>query len=366
MSPTNNKKILYAASTTSHLERFHTPYIEKMRTIATVKTMGDSEGADFTVAFDKHFFSFSNLKSILKIRRILKKERFDAVIVHTTLAAFLIRTAMLCMRRPYVLNVVHGYLFSQKPQGMKDRILLLCERLLRPMTDDIAVMNAEDAEIARTHRLCRGKVCFICGMGVPQKTLSQKANRDLLSTLPILDGDFVCTFVGELSHRKNQSFLVNATKSLVDQGLPAKLLLIGEGADHEALEEQIKSLGLGDHVFLLGTKSNVPEYLAATDLYVSASRSEGLPFNIMEAMACGLPILASDTKGQNDLLDKDSLYPLDDMTAFCESVNRIRAGGQFGIGTKQYPILQRYTLDAVFDENMKIMTLGWIDHENER
>ncbi len=366
MSQPSNKKILYAASTVSHLERFHKPYIEKMRQIATVKTMGDGEGVDFSVPFDKHFFSFSNFKSILKIRKILKRERFDAVIVHTTLAAFLIRSAMLFMRRPYVINVVHGYLFSKQLNGMKDRVLLLCERLLRPLTDDVAVMNREDVEIARTHRLCRGKVSFIYGMGVPTKPFPQQTNRTPLSALPISDDDFVCTFVGELSHRKNQSFLIRAVRSLVDQGLPVKLLLIGEGADCEMLGEQIASLQLRENVFLLGSKNNVPDYLAATDLYFSASRSEGLPFNIMEAMECGLPILASDTKGQNDLLEADALYPLDDVTAFCEGVRRIYGAGHYGPGTVQYPILERYTLDAVFEENMKIMTSGWIDHEDER
>lgn len=366
MTKQNNQKILYAASTVSHLERFHLPYIEEIRKHATVRTMGDGEGVDFPIPFDKHFFSPSNFKGIFKIRKILKQERFDAVIVHTTLAAFLIRSAMICMRRPYVINVVHGYLFPKKPQGLKDRVLLLCERLLRPLTDDVAVMNAEDVEIAESHRLCRGKVSFIRGMGVPPKDFSHSKDRGVLATLPITDTDFVCTFVGELSHRKNQSFLIRATRKLIDAGLPIKLLLIGEGADQEQLEALIRELALDEHVFLLGTKHNVPEYLAATDLYLSASRSEGLPFNIMEAMEGGLPILASDTKGQNDLLEADSLYPPDDMTAFCEGVHRIYGAGHFGIDTVQYPILKQYTLDAVFEENMKIMTSGWLDHEDER
>ena len=364
MKEKTNKKILYAASTVSHLERFHQPYIRELKKRAEVLTMGDGEGADFAIAFDKHFFSLSNLKSILAIRKILKRERFDAVIVHTTLAAFLIRAAMLCMHRPYVMNVVHGYLFPKKLGGLKDRILLMCEKWMRGMTDDIAVMNAEDMEIAQKHRLCRGKVYFLNGMGIPRQQEIEGSGTDAFAELPIAKEDFVCTFVGELSHRKNQSFLIRATKTLSDEGLPIKLVLIGEGADRPLLEQLIAENALQNRVFLVGSKANVPAYLAATDLYVSASSSEGLPFNIMEAMAMGLPILASNTKGQNDLLDAGCLYPLDDEAAFCEGVRHIHREHRYGAGTAEYPILKRYTLEAVFEDTVKILTSGWIDHEN--
>ena len=98
------------------------PYIAAMKENADVLLMADGSDVDFPIHFDKHFFSFSNLKSIAKIRKILKKEAFDMIVVHTTLAAFLIRAATVGLKRkPYVKNVVHGYLFSEQVKGMKDR-----------------------------------------------------------------------------------------------------------------------------------------------------------------------------------------------------------------------------------------------------
>ncbi|MBQ7335695.1 MAG: glycosyltransferase [Clostridia bacterium] len=364
---TKRTKILYVASTASHLHRFHQPYIEALRQNADVFLMAtEGEGIDFPIPFAKRFFSLRNFISILSIRRILKRERFDRVIVNTTLAAFLIRAAMIGMKdRPYVLNIVHGYLFSEPIAGLRSKILLSCEKLLRRQTDEIVVMNAEDAKIATAHRLCRGELRTIRGMGVtvpigvPDKDLALRAQYASET------GEFLCTFVGELSGRKNQIFLIRAVARLRKEGIPVRLLLPGEGSERAVLEEEIARLNLQNFVFLPGNCEPILPYLGITDLYVSASTSEGLPFNVMEAMSCGLPLLLSDTKGQNDLLSdrSDALYPLNDMDTFCEKLKRIYRARQFGAGSCSYPILEKYRLDAVFEENLCIMTGGEADAE---
>ncbi len=362
------RKILYVASTQSHLERFHKPYLAELAKKYEVKTMATGKDIDFPVLFDKHFFSLTNLRSIGKIRKILKREQFDAMIMHTTLAAFLCRMALCGMsrkKRPYVLNVVHGYLFSKRERGLRARILLLCEKLLRGKTDAIAVMNKEDLEIAREYRLCRGEVVFTNGMGVigadtlPDADLALKRNF-------VSENELLCGFVGELSGRKNQRFLIEAVRRLREDGIPVRLLLLGEGGEREALERCIDDAGLRDSVFCPGNVEPVLPYLAAMDLYVSASRSEGLPFNIMEAMSVGLPIVASDTKGQTDLLQpyEGCLYPLEDMDAFCVAVRRVYETGKLGAGAVSYPSLAQYRLAAVFENNMKILD-PFSDYENK-
>ena len=350
----DGKKILYAASTASHLRRFHQPYIEALKAEADVKTMATGDGVDLPVLFDKHFFSFANLRSILKIRKILKKECFDAVLVHTTLAAFLIRAAMIGQRkRPYVMNVVHGYLFQKDIRGLKNRILLLCEKLLRRQTDDIAVMNVDDLEIAKQHRLCRGEVYFINGMGITIDPKIPAVDTALRAEYATDEKDILCTFVGELSGRKNQSFLIRAVARLRQEGVPIRLLLVGEGGEREMLEREISENNMENTAFLLGNREPILPYLSITDLYVSASVSEGLPFNVMEAMSCGLPIVASDAKGQNDLLENTEgcLYRLDDMESFCSVLRAELQTQRLGVGSRTYPNLEKYRLNAVFEDN---------------
>lgn len=364
MKNDTTKKVLYVASTESHLQRFHMPYIEALKQDAEVRTMATGESVDFPVVFDKHFFSITNLCSILKIRKILRREQFDAVLVHTTLAAFLVRTAMIGQRkRPYVLNVVHGYLFPQGAKGLKNRILLLCERLLRRQTDAIAVMNDEDLVIAKEHRLCRGEVYFIDGMGVTIDPQIPEVDAALKAQYTEGSDDILCTFVGELSDRKNQAFLIRAIARLRGEGLSIRLLLVGEGGERESLEREIREHHMENAVLLLGNREPVLPYLAISDLYVSASRSEGLPFNVMEAMSCGLPIVASDTKGQNDLLigTEGALYPLDDMDAFCAALRAEIETGRLGVGSRAYPNLEKYRLSAVFEDDLRLLRRGWLE-----
>ncbi len=352
-------KLLYAASTASHLRRFHMPYINALRAEHDVFLMGTAgDGIDFPIDFAKSIFSFSNLRAIFKIRKILKRERFDRVIVHTTLAAFLVRMAMLGMRRrPRVLNVVHGYLFSEPAQGLKAKLMRFCEKLLRGKTDELAVMNREDLEIAEKYRLCAGgKPSFLYGMGIPDPA-EPPARDDALRASFAAENEILLTFVGELSHRKNQIFLIRAAEELKRRGIPVKLLLAGEGSERETLESEIESRALTDTVYLPGNLEPIRPYLGITDIYASASTSEGLPFNVMEAMAAGLPVVMSDTKGQNDLHENNAsqLYPLDDTEAFCKAVTAVYESGNYGVGSRHYPHLEKYRLSAVFADDLAVL-----------
>lgn len=347
-------KILYVASTASHLKRFHRPYLEAIRENAHVTTLASGDGVDISLPFDKRYFSFSNLRTVKRIRCLIRSEKFDLILLHTTLAAFLVRLALVGMKnRPYVKNVVHGYLFPERRGGIRGKILYFCERILCRYTDEIAVMNEEDLRIATSHKLCRGKVSFFWGMGLSDDFAKAKTDAVLRQEYAS-EGELLCSFVGELSARKNQRLLLDAAARLRAEGIPVKLLLVGEGSAREELENQCRSLGLSDAVFLVGNREPVLPYLAITDLYVCASRSEGLPFNLLEAMRCGLPIVASDVKGQNDLLNADSLYPVDDLDALCRRIRDVYEGGSFGAGARVYPNLDRYLLSSVFEENLDL------------
>lgn len=353
-------KILYAASTVQHLQRFHLPYIEALRSEHKVYTMATGDGVDYPIVFDKHYFSFQNLRSMFQIRRIIRREQFDLIVLNTTLTAFWVRAALLGMRkRPYVVNIVHGYLFPFAGRGLKRSILLLCEKLMRKKTDDIAVMNAEDLKTAKKYKLCKNNVHFIFGMGLADSYTQRKVDPSVRERFASLD-ELLCVYVGELSGRKNQAFLIRAIRALRDEGIPAKLLLVGEGGEHDALMQEIAKQKLEDSVFMTGHSDDVPSLLAASDLYVSASISEGLPFNLLEAMSFGLPIVASEVRGQVDLLyqRKESLYPLNDMDAFCSLVRSFYLQKKTGYGSVTYPELRRYYLQSVIDDNIQIMSMG--------
>ena len=109
-------------------------------------------------------------------------------------------------------------------------------------------------------------------------------------------------FAGEFSERKNQQMLVSAFARVAGQMPKAKLILAGEGALQEACRQQAAQLGITEQIQFPGHVKKMPVLYHCCDVCISASRIEGLPFNIMEAMYCELPCIASKIKGHEDLL----------------------------------------------------------------
>ena len=327
-------KILIVASNMVHIKNFHLPYIEEFKKQGhNVSVLASGEGADFDIPFKKKALCLKNLSLVPKIKKILKRESFDAIYLHTTLAAFYVRLALKGMKkRPYVINTVHGYLFSSNEKGLIKRVYLWCEKFLKNQTDDIVVMNEEDLKIATESALCKNKIYKINGMGttlhgsfLPKETSSTQR----------------LTFVGEISKRKNQELLVRALPYLPN----ATLILVGDGGERKSVEALARKLGVENRLEITGFTKNVASYLEKTDIYVSASKIEGLPFNIIEAMSYGLPIVASDVKGHVDLLPSESLFESNCVDSL---VNAIGKAAHY-----EYDV-QKYTLNSVLPYNMEI------------
>ncbi len=331
-------KILIAASNMVHINNFHREYIQGFKNEGhDVYIMASGEGADFDIGFKKRSLSFKNWRLSKKIKKIIKEEKFDIIYLHTSLCAFWVRYALRGIKeRPRVINTVHGYLFGKGFSKLHNFIYLRCERLLRKQTDVIFVMNDEDYEIATKNNLACKRVEKIDGMGVkfPNIPLERKNKENEKTNL---------VFVGEISKRKNQIFLARAMKRLPDM----TLTLVGDGAERKEIEKFIKKENLGTRVQITGFTKDVYSYLSKADIYVSASKIEGLPFNIMEAMWAGIPIVATNIKGHNDLLPVECLYPTNDEDEFVRLVNTIlKANIKYDI--------QKYSFDEVFGKNMKL------------
>lgn len=322
-------KILYAAGTMDHIKSFHLPYIAELRRDGhEVFTMAKGKDADFDIAFEKKMLSFKNMACHRKIRKILKRERFDVLILNTTLAAFNIRFCLPKKRRPKVINFVHGYMFPPKPVTVKDKIFAFCEKLLRKKTDYILVMNSDDRKIATENKLCTEEVIMTLGMGAK---VSEETTMpiELIRKYYNSTGKYVISFVGELYRAKNQRMLICALPEIQIKIPNAVLWLVGEGVDRNELVTLSEDLNLGDSVYFMGRRANPCDYIYASDLYVSASLKEGLPFNIMEALGCGKTAIASDIKGHRDIIEDGKsgfLYPSGDINEFVRLVLDVHSG----------------------------------------
>src|SRR3990167_4686763 len=109
--------------------------------------------------------------------------------------------------------------------------------------------------------------------------------------------------MGRLSIEKNYESLIKSFKEIKNEIKTAKLVILGAGENKEFLEQLIKELGFEDSVYLLGRQDNPFRFLAKAKVFVLASLREGLPCSILEAMACGIPIISTDCKsGPREIL----------------------------------------------------------------
>jgi glycosyltransferase involved in cell wall biosynthesis len=132
--------------------------------------------------------------------------------------------------------------------------------------------------------------------------------------------------VGRLVELKGHDQLVAAAATLVEQHHDARFLLVGSGPLEERLRQQAESLRVSEHVFLTGQTDDVPAYLRKADVYVTMSRYEGVPLATLEAMAWGVPVVASDVPGHRDLIQhgvNGLLYPPGDVSALARAIGEV-------------------------------------------
>jgi len=363
-----SKKVLYCASTAGHLVSFHIPYMKKL--ISDGRTVhGGGRGQDERLSFlhgwqelpfEKSITSPGNFLVAFRLAKILKREKYDLILVHTSLAAFFVRLAVMLAGKgkTKVVNTVHGYLFDENTGALKRKLLLTAEKITAKCTDRVIVMNRQDMEIAKKYRLSGGDVVFISGMGVdmtPYSPASPQAKVEARRQLQIPDDAFVMVFAAEFSGRKNQSMLISAMKLLPENTV---LLLPGRGELLESCKTQAEDLG--NRVRLPGFVTDMSKYYMAADICVSSSRSEGLPFNLMEAMACGLPIVATEVKGHEDLVtdgENGYLFPYGDKAAFADAVKKIMTSGTEAMSKAAIDRAQQYALDKVLPETYEKMVI---------
>lgn len=141
-----------------------------------------------------------------------------------------------------------------------------------------------------------GDKCRIINNGIDSsKFVYNEIIRDKMrNELGISEGTKVIGHVGRIDANKNQSFLIDILKCLIDQNLDYKLVCIGAGVELENNLNKAKELGLEERVIFTGIKSNVNEYMQAFDIFVMPSIYEGLPVSTVEAQAAGLKCLLSD------------------------------------------------------------------------
>lgn len=314
----------------------------------------------YELQMDKKVFSIKNIHVIFNMARHFKREQYDLISVHTTLAAALCRVALSLAQvsKTRLSYTCHGYFFNvdaknrvvKSPQSL---FYLVCEKLMANTTDLLLLMNWQDFESAKRYKLSN-HIDFIFGMGIaPRRYAVSEAweAKRAKEALSIGAEDVVFLCVGEFSKRKNQRQILNAFSQLQKHLPKTVLVFAGDGGRLQACKDKAGALGLDGRVIFCGYVREMRKLYAAADVLVSASRCEGLPFCVLEGLLFGLPVIASRIKGHTDLVQNEYnglLYDARSTAQLSAHMRRLAGDVEYRLKLRGNASLPRqYDLDTV-------------------
>lgn len=367
------RKVLFAATVESHLLNFHIPFMkllqEKGYEVHVATKLGNRQQEFDEIGVIKHNVDFSRspyspkvFKSLQQMEELLKKIRFSLVHVHTPVAAFITRLACQRTNTHPVLYTAHGFHFY-KGAPLKNWLLYYnMEKLAAHWTDGLITINEEDYKAAQKFKLRKnGKVFFVPGVGVDVASLEQRIpsiNRsEKRKELELSVDTAVIITVGELNANKNHIQVLEALSKLNKTNF--HYLIVGNGESEQKLKKAVNELMLQDKVSFLGFRRDVPELLTASDVFILTSRREGLPRAVMEAMAVGLPIIATDVRGNRDLVksgENGYLVHLNDIEQTAMAIEQLTNSEDLrrSMGEKSKELVKQYDLQNILKEMERI------------
>lgn len=308
------KRILFCATVDYHFKAFHLPYMKWFKEQGWevhVAAAGDMElpfvDERYDIPISRSPVSTKNLKAYKKLKSIMEENQYKIIHCHTPVGGVLGRLAArnVLKNGTKVIYTAHGFHFCIGAPLHSWLIYYPIERWLSRYTDCLITINEEDYNRAVKHKFKAQRIEHVNGVGVDVKRFKPAEiafKNELRITYGYNVDDFLLFYAAEFNKNKNQQLLIRAMALIKDDLPNGKLLLAGDGALVGECRRLAESLGVGDRICFLGFRDDIKELLQISDVAVASSYREGLPVNIMEAMAMGLPIIASENRGHRELV----------------------------------------------------------------
>lgn len=258
---------------------------------------------------DVKFFQIEFTRSVSDIKRhilsykqlmnIMRTGNYDFVHCHSPIGGVIGRLAA-HKNHIKAIYTAHGFHFYQGAP-LKNWVLFWpVEKYMSRFTDILITINREDYN--RAKKFHAKEVAYVPGVGIDvEKFASSIDNEKKREELGLKVADIVLLSVGELSVRKNHITVLKALKTLKCPRI--KYIICGQGEQEYLLKTKAEEWGILKQVIFLGFRNDILEICKSADIFVFPSLQEGLPVALMEAMAAGLPCVASEIRGNSDLLE---------------------------------------------------------------
>ncbi len=236
-----------------------------------------------------------DLVAFLKIYGLLRRERFDLVHTHTSKAGILGRVAARLAGVPHIVHTPHGQAFNGYAGRLMTSLFVLLERWAATFTDRIIGLTDQEIRDNLERRIGDPEqfVNIPSGIDLERFETSEREAAEVKASLGLLPSARLIGSVGRLEPVKGHEYLLDAFATLAPRFPDLYLALVGDGGLLPELRSRAENAGLTDRVLFLGWREDVPALLHAFDLFVFPSLSEGMGRALVEAMAAGLPVVAT-------------------------------------------------------------------------
>ena len=334
-------RILYVTTISLTMNSFFKPHIEMLvkegnhvdiacnyKDLALADLYKELGCNFYQIDFSRSPLSKNNIKAFGQLKKVIKNGGYDIVHCHTPNAAVVTRLVCSKFRKKNGLKVfytAHGFHFYKGAPKLNWMVYYPIEKFCSKFTDKLITINKEDYELAK-NKFKAKEVHYVPGVGVDLSKF-ENVHVDKNSKrreIGVPEDAFLLLSVGELNENKNHQIIIKALAKLNNPNI--HYAIAGVGDKREYLLALADELGVSEQLHLLGYRKDIPELNHSADVFCFPSIREGLPLAPIEAMACGLPVIAARNRGTIELVVPDEngfLCECQDATAFASSIEKI-------------------------------------------
>lgn len=251
----------------------------------------------------KKKIGINDIRAYKEIYTVLKKINPDIIHCHSSKAGVLGRVVAKVLRIKQVYYTPHAYYF-QNPElsTIKKRVYILVETILSKYftTMTINVSNGEK-EIALRSKLDKEEKFCVVYNGIEESTRTKSKNINILREFNINKDDIVIGVIARLNDQKDPHTFIDIAKKVREVNDKIKFIYVGDGNLYDEISNRIHTENI-DNVILAGFRSNIEDFLNTFDIFLTTALYEGMPYSLIEALRTGLPIVATDVIGNNEIV----------------------------------------------------------------
>lgn len=358
----NKKKILITANTDRHILLCHKPYIEWFNNnnydvyVATNTDNQIDESKKINLEMTRKPFTLKNLMAIFKLTKNLKENNYELIHTHTPVGSVITRLACKFSKtQAKVIYTCHGFHFYKGCPSYYWVLFYPIEKYLMKYTDFLLVMNKEDYIFAKKH-FRNVNIKYVKGVGFNQERLDEKTTntdiKEIYTKYNLKKEDFIVSYIAEYSKRKMQIKLIKELSKTNIRDENIKLLLIGDDILKGKVQKEIEKRKLSQSIKTIDFTEKIGKFLDISNLVISSSKQEGLPLNLLEAIYKKKIVIATNCRGNNDLIKNEKNgYIVNNIKEIYEKIKYIKQN--YASLQKKYEQsikIEQYTSEKVLKE----------------